>query len=265
MTKLDVDEINKQKSNKHGAMGLLENILRKFQSLTFAFCIIPLAFIFVICIGIAMSPGAFLVLKVIELSANYSILEKAIYIGISIGAGFVLFIFSLLIVVPIANLPVLPFVKSYRGPWFSLESIPWFYHNALFYLVRYTVLDLVTPTPISLTFLRAMGMKIGSKTMINTSNISDPCLIEVGDHVTIGGSTYLMAHYGMKGFLIIESLKIKSKANVGLHCLLMGAVEVGVGAQILPSTTLLPKTIVPDYARCGSSTPEIILDEVVKP
>lgn len=251
MKKLDVEQVNRQKSRHKGAMGFLEDVIRKFQVISFLLFLSPLAALYVLSLGLALTPLAGYVLWALEWTQGLPLLMQALAVGLALGLGFVSFILVLMLVVPIFNWPIMKFVKPYRGPWFALESIAWFYHNALFYLVRYTILDLVTPSPLSLFFLRAMGMKIGPGSMVNTSNISDPCLIEIGDHVTVGGSTYMMAHYGMKGFLIVDSLKIQHKANVGLHSYLMGAVEVGEYAQIYPNTMVLPKTQVPPRAKYG--------------
>jgi len=243
--RLDVDKINKQRSRKSGVAGIVETLARNFQTLSYVLFIAPLFFIYALCLTVALTPGAFLILSIWKLVSQESLAIQALSLALGFAGLVLTFILSLLIIVPIVNFPFLFIVKPYRGPWFSLDSLPWLYHNALMYLVRYTVLDLVTPTPLSLAFLKAMGMKIGKHSMINTSNISDPCLIEIGDYVTIGGSVYMMAHYGMNGFLIIDRLKIRKKANVGLHAYLMGAVEIGEGAKVLPNTMVLPKTHVP--------------------
>jgi UDP-3-O-[3-hydroxymyristoyl] glucosamine N-acyltransferase len=153
--------------------------------------------------------------------------------------------------VPIFNLPAIPFVRSYRGAWFSVESIPWYYHNALTYLVRYTILDLITPSPLNLLFYKMMGMKIGKGVLINTTNISDPCLIILEDNVTIGGSVYMMAHYGMKGFLIIDKLHIKRGAMVGLAAKLLGGVTIGEKAVVAPNVVVYPKTTIKPGEKYG--------------
>ncbi len=85
--------------------------------------------------------------------------------------------------------------------------------------------------------------------MINTTNISDPCLIEIGDYVTIGGSATLVAHYGMKGFLVIDKLIIKDGATIGLKASLFGDVIVGERALVKPNDVLLPKTRIPDVPK----------------
>jgi hypothetical protein len=64
--------------------------------------------------------------------------------------------------------------------------------------------------------------------------------------VTIGGSATLVAHYGMKGLIVIEKLVIKDMATIGLKASLFGDVVVGVGAMVKPNDVILPKTRIPD-------------------
>lgn len=87
-----------------------------------------------------------------------------------------------------------------------------------------------------------MGMKVGKGGIINTSNISDPCLIEIGDNVTIGGSATLIAHYGMKGVLIIDKLVIHDNVTIGLSACLFGNVVIGENVLVGPHEVVLPKS-----------------------
>ncbi len=241
---LEYDDINSRQSNKSGLAAIIENIFRKFQTVSFLLFIFPIILICVLCLAIALTPAMLLLQTTYAHVAEYSLFVKSFFYALSLAFGFLLFILSLLLVVPIFNLPILPFVKPTRGAWFSLESLPWYYHNALTYLVRYTILDLITPSPLSIFFFKMMGMKIGKGVVINTSNISDPCLIVIEDYVTIGGSVYMMAHYGMKGFLIIDKLLIKKGAMIGLAAKLLGGVTVGEKAVVAPNVAVLPKTII---------------------
>ncbi len=140
----------------------------------------------------------------------------------------------------------MPFrLKPFRGSYYSLTSVPWYFHNAFTYIVRYTFLEFITPTPLNLLFYRLMGMKIGRGAHINTTNISDPCLIEIEDKVTIGGSVHIIAHYASHGYLIVEPVKIRKGATVGLKATIMGDVEIGEGATIAPHEVVLPKSRIP--------------------
>jgi len=245
----DAGSINEEGSGKKGLAGLLENVLRKGQYVGFFLFVLPIALMYVIAIGFAVFPG--LLIWQYLVSMAQSPIEYALFGSIALGFGFFIGIFALCVIVPILNFPLIFFVKPYRGPWLALETVAWYYHNALFYLVRYTVLDLVTPSPISQLFLMAMGMKMGRGSMVNTSNISDPCLIRLGDYVTVGGSAFMMAHYAQKGYVVIAPMTIGDKSTVGLNSILMGGVEVGKKVSIAPNATVLPKTKIPDDTKYG--------------
>lgn len=245
------DDINAKESTKKGFGAVLENIFRKFSTLGFLLFLVPVILVCVFCLAVALTPGIALIEWMIPHVSSYSLLLKSFCFGFGLAFGFLAFIITLIFVVPVMNFPVLPFVKPYRGAWFSIESIPWYYHNALTYLVRYTILDLITPSPLNVLFFRMMGMKIGKGVMINTSNVSDPCLIVLEDYVTIGGSVYMMAHYGMKGFLIIDKLHVKKGAMIGLAAKLLGGVTVGEKAVVAPNVAVLPKTVIKPGEKYG--------------
>lgn len=249
--KAEKADINSTNSTKKGPGAIVENIFRRFSTLGFIFFLIPIALVYIFCIAVALTPGIMLFQWAGTIIIDYPLILKAFCYGLCGGGAFIGFIFGLIVIVPIMNFPCIPFVKSYRGAWFSIESIPWFYHNALTYLVRYTILDFFTPSPLNIFFYKAMGMKIGKGVMINSSNISDPCLIKLEDYVTIGGSAYLMAHYGMKGFLIIDKLVIKKGAMIGLSAKILGGVTIGEKAVVAPNVAVLPKTIIKDGEKFG--------------
>ena len=91
-----------------------------------------------------------------------------------------------------------------------------------------------------------MGMKIGKGVVINSTNISDPCLITLGDYVTIGGSATIFAHYGQKGYLIVSPVTIGAKSTIGLKASIMGGAKVGEKATVLPHAVVLPRARVKD-------------------
>ena len=248
---VEFDDINAKGSTKAGAGGLIENIFRKFSTLAFLLLLFPILFLYVFCLAVALTPGVLLFQWAQPFMASYSLLLKSFCYATTFGFGFFGFVFTLIFIVPLVNFPFIPFVKAYRGAWYSIESIPWYYHNALTYLVRYTVLDLITPSPLNVLFFKMMGMKVGKNVMINTSNVSDPCLIVLEDYVTIGGSVYMMAHYGMKGFLIIDKLVIKKGAMVGLAAKLLGGVVIGEKAVVAPNVAVLPKTVIKPGEKYG--------------
>jgi hypothetical protein len=242
----EILDIHSTKSSRTGIAGLAESLFRKFKMTCFTLMLAPIGVLYVLCMGLALTPGVMLYDLATNATASAPFWLKSMVLGGTLACGYIMYGLSLIIVVPLVN-KLLPLrVKPLRASWFSLSVIPWYYHNALTYLVRYTFLEFITPTPLNILFFKMMGMKIGKGSMINTSNISDPCLIEIGDFVTIGGSATLVAHYGMKGMLIIDKLIIKDKATIGLKASLFGDVVIGVGQTIKPHEVILPKTRIPD-------------------
>lgn len=248
----DYLDVNATTSERKGAMGLIEGFLRKFRDLAFIMLLAPIALLYIFCMGLSLTPGITLLASVNEWTQDSHFILRNASLGFAVAATFFSYGLTLIFVVPAVN-KLLPLkVKPLRASWFSLSVIPWYYHNALTYLVRYTFLDFITPTPMNKLFYQMMGMKVGKGTMINTSNISDPCLIEIGDYVTIGGSASLVAHYGQKGILIIDKLVIKDKATIGLKASLFGDVVVGEGALVKAHEVIMPKTRIPDRVKNDS-------------
>jgi hypothetical protein len=240
-------DVHSTSSGREGFSGMMEGLLRKFRTPCFMLMLAPIAVLYVVCMGLSLSPGVFVYQWVSEWTQHSHPIIHGVSIGLSLASGFFLYGLTIIFVVPVAN-KLLPLkVKPHRASWFSLSVIPWYYHNALTYLVRYTFLEFITPTPLNKLFFQMMGMKVGKGSMINSTNISDPCLIEIGDYVTIGGSATLVAHYGMKGMLIIDKLIIHDNVTIGLRACIFGDVVIGKNASIKPHEVVLPKTRVPEY------------------
>lgn len=238
-------DVHSLKSERKGLLGSVESFIRTFRTFGFYLSLFPIAVLYVISMGIALSPGVILFDTVYRHIDGFHLAGRSMILGLTLATGFFSYGLTLIFTVPLIN-KLLPLkVKPIRASWFSLSVIPWYYHNALTYLVRYTFLDFITPTPLNKLFYQMMGMKIGKGTMINTSNISDPCLIEIGDFVTIGGSATLIAHYGQKGMLIIDKLIIEDEVTIGLKASLFGDVRVGKGALIKAHEVVLPKSRIP--------------------
>jgi len=191
-------------------------------------------------LGLALTPAVLVWQWVAEWGARLSMLGHAFAIALGTAVAFFVFGFALLVVVPVYNLVLPTRVRPFKGGYYTLRAAPWLLHNALFYLVRYTFLPFVTLTPFGIWFLKAMGMTIGRHAFINTEYISDPQLIQVGDDAALGGSVRICAHFGGGGHLTVAPVTIGARATLGLAVTVMGDVEVGDGATVLPNSVLLP-------------------------
>lgn len=237
--------IDPQGSEHKGMSGFFESAFRKFKNFGHIGMLLPMYALGAICIGSALVPGITFFNFVNVKTQAWPVFAHTAALGFAFGAGYFLYGFSLLFVLPTLNFALRGQLAPWRGTYYSLGTIKWYIHNSLTYLMRYTFLEFFTPTPFNLLFYKWMGMKIGRGTQINSTAISDPSLIELGEKVTIGGSAVICAHYGMAGFLIIAPVKIGDGAVIGLRAIIMGGVEIGAGAKVLPNSVVLPKTFIP--------------------
>ena len=157
----------------------------------------------------------------------------------------------LLLVVPIYNFILPTKLRASSAGYFTAASLPWYLHNGLFYLVRFTVFPFVSATPIGTLFLSAMGMKVGRRVRMTSENFTDVSMITLGDDVVIGGSATIFCHHGGAGKLVIAPVVIEARATIGEKATVMGDVIVGEGATILPHSVLLPGTRVGARERWG--------------
>lgn len=233
-------------SDKKGPQGVVETFLRRFRNLSFILLITPLAVVCCLCLGVSVAPGMWLFDQVNILSQEWFMPLRYVALGCAVSGGYLLYGLTLIFVVPLVNF-ILPLrIKPFRGPWYSLAAIPWYVHNALTYMVRFTFLEFLTPTPLNILFYRMMGMKIGKGVVINTTNISDPAMITLEDYVTVGGSATIFGHYGQKGYLVIAPVRVGKGTNIGLKASIMGGAQIGENVTLKPHTCVLPKTVIGD-------------------
>ena len=166
-------------------------------------------------------------------------------VGIALALSYFAYGIALILIAPAVNFLLGGRLRPYRGSAVSLAALRWYLHCTMTLLVRLSFLEFVTPSPFNLLFYRLMGMKIGRGVTINSSAIADPSLIELEDHVTIGGSASVLAHYAQAGYLIISPVKIRAGATIGLRAVVMGGCEIGEKAKLLANSFLLPNSKIP--------------------
>lgn len=178
--------------------------------------------------------------------ADWSDWQRYALQGIALGASYYVYGFALILIAPLVCFVLgSARLRPYRGPSVSVSALSWYINNAVVFVARYSFLEFVTPTIYLQIFYRLMGMKIGRDVMINSTAITDPSLIELGDRATIGGSASLIAHYGQGGYLVVAPVKIGAGATVGLRATVMAGAEIGEGAKVLANSFVLPNARIP--------------------
>lgn len=220
--------------------GPLDRFIRRFGAFSHLALIVLMYAVIATVLGLALAPALWFLDQSWSLTLDLNAWLKWPIFGIACGVAFFIAGFALLMVIPIFNFLLPTRVKPFNGSYYTYSAVPWYIHNGLFYVVRYTFLPFVTLTPFGDWFLRAMGMKIGQRAFLNTEFISDPCMLIIGDDAVIGGSVHLFAHYAGGGHLNIAPTIIGARATIGEKATVMGDVHVGEDATVLPHSVLLP-------------------------
>jgi hypothetical protein len=220
----------------------IDRSIRRFRQTWYVGVVCALYGIAASALAVATLPAMGLLLYANERTAAAGFWLRAAALSAAVGFGFVLSGLTLLAIVPVYNFLLPTRIRPFKGSYFTIAALPWYVHNALLYLVRFTFLPFVTFTPFGIWFLRAMGMKIGRRVTVNTEYISDACLITIGDDAVIGGSVRLFAHYAGGGHLHIAPVVIGPRATIGANATVMGNVVVGADAVVAPHSVLLPGT-----------------------
>ncbi len=218
----------------------LDRLLRRFSRLAYGLAVLLMYTLASTALGLALAPALWTWPRLHAWAVPLAGPLPWIVSGFALALCFFIFGLMLLLVVPLYNWILPTRVRPFKGGYYTLHALPWFLHNGLFYLVRFTFLPFVTLTPFGVWFLKAMGMKIGRHAFINTEYISDPQLISVGDDAALGGSVRIFAHYGGGGNLVIAPVSVGHRATLGLACCVMGDVIIGDDATILPESVVLP-------------------------
>ena len=222
------------------ARSLLDSLVRRFARLSYGLAVLLLYGLAATALGFAAAPALWVADQLFRVALHAGPLGQWLVRGFALALAWFIFGLCLLAVVPAYNFVLPTRVKPFKGGYYTIAALPWFLHNGLFYLVRFTFLPFVTLTPFGIWFLKAMGMKIGRHAFVNTEYISDPCLITLGRDAAVGGSVRIFAHYGGGGNLVVAPVVVGDRATLGLACCIMGDVVIGDDAVVLPESVVLP-------------------------
>jgi acetyltransferase-like isoleucine patch superfamily enzyme len=241
------------------AKGPLDRFIRRFGAFSHLALIVLMYAVFAMAFGLALAPALWFLDLCWALTVDLNAWLKWLVFGIACGIALFIAGFVLLVLVPIFNFVLPTRVKPFNGSYYTYSAVPWYIHNGLFYMVRYTFLPFVTLTPFGIWFLRAMGMKIGKRAFLNTEFISDPCMLIIGDDAVIGGSVHLFAHYAGGGHLNIAHTIIGARTTIGEKATVMGDVHIGDDATVLPHSVLLPGSRV-GQGEIWGGVPAVLID-----
>jgi len=88
--------------------------------------------------------------------------------------------------------------------------------------------------------MAAMGARIGRGVLLNSCNLFDFDLIEIGDGAFVGGDAIIIGHAGEAGMLKIRRVRIGARCTVGQSSIVFPGATMEEGS-VLGALSLLPK------------------------
>jgi hypothetical protein len=200
-------------------------------------------------IGLALFPSAVLVLSAWSHAFIAQTSSAIFLLCLALGAGY--FLFGMYLIVTVGAIRILLCISLKEGEFKigSLEMLKWYFVNAMFLIVRTVFMDFMLLTPLCSLFYRMMGVKLGRNVQINSKNVADHSLLEIGDNSVIGGNATVIGHSFESKGLRLAKIKIGKNVIIGLNAVIMPGVTIGdysvvaAGAIVPKQTTIEPHTI----------------------
>lgn len=218
---------------------MIKSILITLGQLIFALIMFSISAVY---FGVAMVPGIALVFKTWHATQTAEMLHRYLFLGLSIASGYFLFGFTLILLVGLTRTVLFLHLKEGNYPIFSLQAMKWAFMSSLYLMVNLTFVDFVLLTPFVNVLLRLMGAKLGKNVQVNSKNVYDATLVEIGDNTLIGGGAIIIGHIVERGMLKLKKVKIGRNVTIGSHSTIMPGCEIGDGAIIGVSAVLLKNT-----------------------
>lgn len=211
-------------------------ILTMIQGLMVLF----LYFLGALVVGLALTPGILLFIKLLHWTVSFGAIAKAVVLGLGMAGGFFIFGLSLLLLVGFLNIALNLRLKEGNYDFKDGELFKWYFLNALVQGVKAFFMDFMLLTPFASLFYRMMGAQLGQNVQINSKNVADISLSEIGDNSVIGGNATVIGHIFERKGLKLKKVKIGKNVVVGLNSVIMPGVEIGDGA-IVAAGAIVPK------------------------
>jgi len=191
-----------------------------------------LVFQFVV-VGVALLP-AVLFVRIFWVRGSLPLLALAF------GVGYL--IFGLTYLVLIVLIKHLVRFRSAPGDYafVSAYAIRWAFVGSLVGLAKILILSHLKGMPVLNTFYRAMGARIGRNVLINSCNLFDFDVLEIGADAFIGGDAVVIGHAGEGGVLKIRPVRIGPRCTVGQSSIVFPGATMEE-RSVLGALSLLPK------------------------
>ena len=184
-------------------------------------------------VGIASAPGVMLVAAAWRTGSE-------VLTAIALGVGYLCFGITYLALV--LAIKTLTFFRAREGdyPFISPYAVHWALVGTLVSVAKVVILKLFIGQPVLVVFYRLMGARIGRDVLINSCNLFDFELLDIGDGAFIGGDAVVIGHAAEAGRLKLRPVKIGKHCTVGQSSIVFPGAVMEDGS-VLGAMSLLPK------------------------
>jgi non-ribosomal peptide synthetase-like protein len=206
-----------------------------------------------VVLGLALFPMVFFFYAVWQSMAAHAAWLKILVFSFSIGFGYFLFGATLITLCAFFKNLFGFRVKPGLYSIYSKECLSWMGYNSMILLANAAFLDVLRISPFQNFFYRVMGAKVGKGVNVNTSGLADLELLEIGDHVTVGGGVALICHASERGLIRLAPTKLGNNVSIGIGSVIMPDVEMGDRVTIAPMSFVPKGSRIPSGALWGGN------------
>lgn len=207
----------------------------------------------VVILGLALFPMILFFCGVWKWMGAYALWLKVLALSFSVALGY--FIFGITLIFLCVFFKNLLGFKIAPGlyPMYSIQALRWMGYNSMILIANAAFLDVLRISPFQTLFYRLMGAKIGEDVNVNTAGLADLSMLEIGNHVVIGGGVALICHAVERGMIRLLPTKLGNQVSIGLGSIIMPGCQIGDGASIAPMSYLPKGTQIPPKSYWGGN------------
>lgn len=135
----------------------------------------------------------------------------------------------------------------------------WARYAVMGHLVRVVAGTLFRSTPMWIWYMRRNGARVGRHVWVNSLQVGDECLLDIGDGVVIGAGVHLSGHTVEQGTVRLAPVTLGPGTVIGTGALVGIGVTTGAGTQV-GSLAVVPKHEILDARRTYAGIPARPLD-----
>lgn len=202
---------------------------------------IPSAALLGLLFAAAVAPAYVLAMRTWQqVPAEAPALLEGLVLGLVAAGGYVTF--ALLFPILVAGARFALGVRSREGDdrITSPRMFAWYHQLLSTYAVSRLAGPFLRAVGLYKWFARGMGMKVGRGAILNSLNLYDMDLLEVGERAVVGGDAVLTGHVVEAGRLVRRRIRIEAGATIGLNAVILPGATIGRDAQV-GAMSLVPK------------------------